>query len=190
MARPLIADPDLPRKLFDGRTDEIRPCVACNEDCRTFDPLLLCTVNPDLAPPGEPRRPAAPLELAWSLEPLTDGRVAVVGAGPAGLECALSLAREGVPEVVVFEAADHIGGQLAIAATAPNRSGWAPLLDFYERGLLREGVELRLGRRRRRWTTSTRSSWPPAPRRSCRPAHWGRRTSSRADRRRCEVART
>ena len=145
MARPLIADPDLPRKLFDGRTDEIRPCVACNEDCRTFDPLLLCTVNPDLAPPGEPRRPAAPLELAWSLERLTDGRVAVVGAGPAGLECALSLAREGVPEVVVFEAADHIGGQLAIAATAPNRSGWAPLLDFYERGLLREGVELRLG---------------------------------------------
>ena len=145
MARPLIADPDLPRKLFEGRRGEIRPCVACNEDCRTFDPLLLCTVNPDLAPPGEPRRPAAPLGLAWGLERLTGGRVAVVGAGPAGLECAVSLAREGVSEVVVFEAADHIGGQLAVAATAPNRSGWAPLLDFYERGLRREGVELRLG---------------------------------------------
>jgi 2,4-dienoyl-CoA reductase-like NADH-dependent reductase (Old Yellow Enzyme family) len=144
MARPLIADPDLPRKLLEGRNDEIRPCVACNEDCRTFDPLLLCTVNPDLAPPGEPRRPAAPLELARGLERLTAGRVAVVGAGPAGLECALSLAREGVPEVVVFEAAAHIGGQLAIAAAAPNRSGWAPLLDFYERGLRRGGVELRL----------------------------------------------
>ena len=48
-------------------------------------------------------------------------------------------------QVVVFEAADQIGGQLAIAAAAPNRSGWAPLLDFYERGLRREGVELRLG---------------------------------------------
>src|SRR6185437_3728680 len=107
MARPLIADPNLPRKLIEGRSDEIRPCVACNEDCRTFDPLLLCTVNPDLAPPGEPRRPAAPLELACDLERLTGGRVAVVGAGPAGLECALALAREGVPEVVVFEAADH-----------------------------------------------------------------------------------
>ena len=145
MARPLIADPALPRKLFDGRSDEIRPCVACNEDCRTFDPLLLCTVNPDLAPPGEPRRPAAPLELARDLERVTGGRVAVVGAGPAGLECALALAREGVPEVVVFEAADHIGGQLAIAAAAPNRAGWGPLLDFYARGLRREGVELRLG---------------------------------------------
>jgi 2,4-dienoyl-CoA reductase-like NADH-dependent reductase (Old Yellow Enzyme family) len=145
MARPLIADPDLPRKLFEGRRDEIRPCVACNEDCRTFDPLLLCTVNPDLAPPGEPRRPAAPLELAQDLDRLAGGRVAVVGAGPAGLECALSVAREGVAQVVLFEAADHIGGQLAIAAAAPNRSGWAPLLDFYERGLRREGVELRLG---------------------------------------------
>jgi 2,4-dienoyl-CoA reductase-like NADH-dependent reductase (Old Yellow Enzyme family) len=145
MARPLIADPDLPRKLFEGRRGEIRPCVACNEDCRTFDPLLLCTVNPDLAPPGEPRRPAAPLELARDLERLTGGRVAVVGAGPAGLECALALAREGVLDVVVFEANDHIGGQLAIAAAAPNRSGWAPLLDFYARGLRREGVEMRLG---------------------------------------------
>ena len=145
MARPLIADPDLPRKLFEGRREEIRPCVACNEDCRTFDPLLLCSVNPDLAPPGEPRRPAAPLELAGDLARLAGSRVAVVGAGPAGLECALSLAREGVAQVVVYEAADHIGGQLAIAAAAPNRSGWAPLLDFYERGLRREGVELRLG---------------------------------------------
>jgi 2,4-dienoyl-CoA reductase-like NADH-dependent reductase (Old Yellow Enzyme family) len=145
MARPLIADPDLPRKLFEGRRDEIRPCVACNEDCRTFDPLLLCTVNPDLAPPGESRRPAAPLELTRDLDRLAGGRVAVVGAGPAGLECALSVAREGVPHVVLFEAADHIGGQLAIAAAAPNRSGWSPLLDFYERGLRREGVELRLG---------------------------------------------
>jgi 2,4-dienoyl-CoA reductase-like NADH-dependent reductase (Old Yellow Enzyme family) len=145
MARPLIADPDLPRKLLEGRPAEIRPCVACNEDCRTFDPLLLCTVNPDLAPPGEPRRPAAPLELAWDADRVAGGAVAVVGAGPSGLECALSLARAGVEDVVLFDAADRIGGQLATAATAPNRSGWAPLLQFYEHGLAAAGVDVRVG---------------------------------------------
>jgi 2,4-dienoyl-CoA reductase-like NADH-dependent reductase (Old Yellow Enzyme family) len=145
MARPLIADPDLPRKLLEGRVAEIRPCVACNEDCRTFDPQLLCTVNPDLAPPGEPRRPAAPLELAWDPARVAGGPVAVVGAGPAGLECALSLARAGVEEVVLFEATERIGGQLATAAAAPHRSGWAPLLEFYEHGLAAGGVDVRLG---------------------------------------------
>ena len=145
MARPLIADPDLPRKLIGGRRHEIRPCVACNEDCRTFDPLLLCTVNPDLAPPGEPRRPAAPLELSWEPELIAGRRVAIVGAGPAGLECALALARAGLDEPTVLDVADRIGGQLAVAAAAPNRSGWTPLLEFYERGLAAAGVELRLG---------------------------------------------
>ena len=61
VARPLIADPDFPRKLLEERDAEIRPCVSCNEDCRLFDPVLLCTVNPDLALPGERRRRAWPL---------------------------------------------------------------------------------------------------------------------------------
>ena len=141
MARALIADPDLPAKLTSGRAAEVRPCVACNEDCRAFDPMLLCTVNPDLKPPGEPHRPAAPLTLRRDGD--AGGPVAVVGAGPAGLECALTLARSGVEDVVVFETGERIGGQLAIAADAPNRSGWAPLLRFYEANLA--GVELRLG---------------------------------------------
>jgi 2,4-dienoyl-CoA reductase-like NADH-dependent reductase (Old Yellow Enzyme family) len=145
MARPLIADPDLPHKLLEGRSAEIRPCVACNEDCRTFDPILLCTVNPDLAPAGRPRRPAAPLELAWDPNRAAGGPIAVVGAGPGGLECALSLARAGVEDVVVFEAAEQIGGQLSIATAAPNRCGWAPLLRYYEHGLAAAGVDVRLG---------------------------------------------
>jgi 2,4-dienoyl-CoA reductase-like NADH-dependent reductase (Old Yellow Enzyme family) len=145
MARPLIADPDLPRKLLSGRAAEIRPCVACNEDCRTFDPMLLCTVNPDLAPPGEPRRPAAPLELRWDAGRAARGPVAVVGAGPAGLECAVSLAQAGVDAVVLFESADRVGGQLATAAAAPNRSGWAALLEFYEHAIAAAGVDVRLG---------------------------------------------
>jgi 2,4-dienoyl-CoA reductase-like NADH-dependent reductase (Old Yellow Enzyme family) len=140
MARALIADPDLPAKVLSGRGAEVRPCVACNEDCRTFEPILLCTVNPDLKPPGEPHRPAAPLELRQGD---AGGPVAVVGAGPAGLECALTLARSGVRDVVLYDAAERIGGQLAIAAAAPNRSGWAPLLRYYAANLA--GVELRLG---------------------------------------------
>jgi 2,4-dienoyl-CoA reductase (NADPH2) len=145
MARALIADPDLPRKILSGRAAEVRPCVACNEDCRTFDPLLLCTVNPDLAPPGEPHRPAAPLVLRGEDDRPGAGRVAVVGAGPAGLECALSLGRAGVERVVLFESSERVGGQLATAAAAPQRTGWTPLLAFYERGLAAAGVEVRLG---------------------------------------------
>jgi 2,4-dienoyl-CoA reductase (NADPH2) len=141
VARALIADPDMPRKLLSGRAAEVRPCVACNEDCRAFDPVLLCSVNPELGPPGADRRPAAPLVVRRAADP-AGGRVAIVGAGPAGLECAMALA--GRREVVVFDAQERIGGQLAVAASAPNRSGWGALLDFYAAGLA--SVELQLGR--------------------------------------------
>jgi dihydropyrimidine dehydrogenase (NAD+) subunit PreT len=74
----------------------------------------------------------------------TGRRVAVVGAGPAGLECALTLGRAGVP-VVVFDARETLGGQLAVAAAAPNRSGWRSLLSFYAAGIATaEDTEVRL----------------------------------------------
>jgi 2,4-dienoyl-CoA reductase (NADPH2) len=149
MARPLIADPDLPAKLLSGRAAQVRPCVSCNEDCRTFDPVLLCSVNPELAPDGAARRPAAPL-LAQQAAGGRGDRVAIVGAGPAGLECAVSLAAggalAGAAEVVVFDQRDVIGGQLAVAGAAPNRTGWQALLDFYQASLdAADGVTLRLG---------------------------------------------
>ena len=146
LTRALIADPDLPRKALTGRASEIRPCVACNEDCRSFDPILLCSVNPDLAPPGEPRRPAEPVVDAWDPDQAVGRRVAVVGGGPAGLECALSVARGGVEDVVLFEAGERLGGQLATAAAAPHRTGWTALLAYYERSLAAAGVDVRLGR--------------------------------------------
>ena len=139
MARALIADPDMPRKLLGGRAADIRPCVACNEDCRAFDPVLLCSVNPELGPPGADRRPAAPLVVRRAAE--TAGRVAIVGAGPGGLECAFALA--GRRDVVLFDEREAIGGQIAVAGAAPNRHGWRALLDFYAHALA--GVELRLG---------------------------------------------
>ena len=144
VARALIADPDLPLKVLTGRAQEVRPCVACNEDCRTFEPTLLCTVNPDLAPPGQPSRPAEPL-IVGARAPAPARRVGVVGAGPAGLECALTLARAGDCEVVVWERETDIGGALAVAAGAPHRQGWLALLDYYRAGLRAAGVTLRLG---------------------------------------------
>lgn len=143
IARPLIADPDFPAKLLSGREAQTRPCVSCNEDCRTFDPVLLCSVNPDLAPPGMTRRPAEPL-LVQRGESGEAGRVAIVGTGPAGLECAISLF--GCSEIVVFDEREAIGGALAIAAAAPHRHGWQALLGFYESTLdASADVTVRLG---------------------------------------------
>jgi 2,4-dienoyl-CoA reductase (NADPH2) len=143
MARPLIADPDIPRKLLAGRAEEVRPCVSCNEECRAFDPALLCTVNADLGPTADAPRPAVPLVVARG-GGASDGPIAIVGAGPAGLECATALA--GVRPVVLFEGGSALGGALAVAAAAPNRPGWGALLDFYARALDRAAdVELRLG---------------------------------------------
>lgn len=143
MARPHIADPDVTLKLLDGREGEIRPCVACNEDCRAFDPVGLCVVNPDLAPPGASTRPAEPLRVGGSGN--RSGNVTVVGAGPAGLEAAvtLGLARPDI-HVILQERSDRIGGQLVTAEASGTRPGWRRLLDFYERELRRAGVELRL----------------------------------------------
>jgi 2,4-dienoyl-CoA reductase (NADPH2) len=145
MARPLIADPEFPRKLVERRDREIRPCVSCNEDCRLFDPNLLCTVNPDLALPGEARRRARPL-LMQPGKGRDGARIAILGAGPAGLECALTLARAGRDGVVVFEAGSELGGALARAARAPHRTvGWGRILDFYRWGLDDARVDVRTG---------------------------------------------
>ena len=143
VARPLIADPHFPRKMLTGRESSIRPCVSCNEDCRAFDPVLLCSVNPELAPPGESARPAYPLTLGPTRRSTDRRRIAVVGAGPAGLECAVRLGPD--HDVTLFEGRDRIGGQLAIAADAPHRSGWRRLLDYYSDNL--SGVTIRLDHR-------------------------------------------
>jgi 2,4-dienoyl-CoA reductase (NADPH2) len=144
MARPHIADPDVTLKLLDGRDDEVRPCVACNEDCRAFDPVGLCVVNPDLAPPGFTTRPAEPLQVGDARSGA--GSVTVVGAGPAGLEAAVTL-RLARPDlrVVLHERSSRIGGQLMSAEASGTRPGWRRLVHFYERELDRAGVELRLG---------------------------------------------
>ncbi|MGI5217927.1 FAD-dependent oxidoreductase [Nocardia sp. CA-290969] len=138
MARPFIADPDIAAKLLSGADSRIRPCVSCNEDCRSFTPVLLCTVNPTLAPPGLAARPARPLR--FGPPPTRPGKVAVVGAGPGGLEAALRLAA--AHDVTLFEAEPWLGGQVRTAAQAPNRTRWSALLRFYQDNLTDVRIEL------------------------------------------------
>jgi 2,4-dienoyl-CoA reductase-like NADH-dependent reductase (Old Yellow Enzyme family) len=114
MARALVADPDLPNKLRDGRRDRVRPCAyqyRCIGAIFLNEPVQ-CTVNPDA---GHEAEPAAP-----SPRPR---HVVVAGGGPAGLECARRLAARG-HRVELHEAGEHLGGMLRLAEAAdPDLAG-------------------------------------------------------------------
>ncbi|MEW2625661.1 FAD-dependent oxidoreductase [Streptomyces sp. NPDC048106] len=142
MARPFMADPDFARKTVAGDERAIRPCTGCNEGCRTFEPTGSCSVNPELGPPGSPTRPAIPLQLARPGS--RGGPVAVLGAGPAGMECAMTLGRAGT-EVVVFDPAPEVGGQARLAALGAHRAGWQKIIDHQRDQLADLGVRVVLG---------------------------------------------
>ncbi|MFH9059746.1 FAD-dependent oxidoreductase [Streptomyces coeruleorubidus] len=142
MARPFMADPDFARKVIAGDERSVRPCTGCNEGCRTFEPTGSCSVNPELGPPGAAARPAVPLLLTRPGG--RSGPVAVLGAGPAGMECALTLARSGV-EVTVFDTARQAGGQARLASLAPHRPGWQKFVDYQREQLADLGVPVLLG---------------------------------------------
>lgn len=141
MARPLLADPHLPRKLAEGRSGQIVACIACNQSCldKVFDhQRASCLVNP---------RAAHETELV--LTPVVQRRarrVAVVGAGPAGLEAALAAAERG-HVVTLFEASQEIGGQLRLAARIPGKEDYALALRSWRMRLAAAGVGIRLGTR-------------------------------------------
>jgi len=125
-ARPSIADPFLPKKIEEGRIDEIRECIGCNM-CVSSDYTstnLRCTQNPTM---GEEWR------RGWHPEIIppkkSDGTVLVVGAGPAGLEAALSAARRGF-EVHLAEASDDLGGRVTRESKLPGLSEWARVRDW------------------------------------------------------------
>jgi 2,4-dienoyl-CoA reductase-like NADH-dependent reductase (Old Yellow Enzyme family) len=137
LTRAIIADPDLPRKAEAGQDDAIRPCIAINEGCIGRDFLglpMLCAVNPAIA--------AADLEVDRSAPPRQ--RVAVVGGGPAGMEAARAAAIRG-HRVVLFESEGRLGGQLVVAARAPERPHLGRYIPWMERELSRLHVEVRLG---------------------------------------------
>jgi len=139
MARPFLADPDFVNKAAEGRADEINTCIGCNQACldHTFGgKLTSCLVNP---------RACHETELNY-IPTTTVKKIAVVGAGPAGL-AASSVAAERGHSVTLFDSAGEIGGQFNVAKRVPGKEEFYETLRYFKRKLETTGVEVRLNTR-------------------------------------------
>ncbi|NUV98111.1 NADPH-dependent 2,4-dienoyl-CoA reductase [Streptomyces sp. CAI 127] len=139
MARPFLADPEFVAKAAAGRADAINTCIGCNQACldHIFSlKITSCLVNP---------RACHETELVLS-PTRTRKRVAVVGAGPAGLACSVTAAERG-HAVTLFDTADEIGGQLNVARQVPGKEEFDETLRYFRTRLAELDVEVRLSTR-------------------------------------------
>jgi 2,4-dienoyl-CoA reductase (NADPH2) len=139
MARPFLADPDFVNKAEAGRADEINTCIGCNQACldHTFGgKLTSCLVNP---------RACHETELNY-IATTQVKKIAVVGAGPAGLSAATVAADRG-HNVTLFDSASEIGGQFNVAKRVPGKEEFFETLRYFKHKLEASGVELRLNTR-------------------------------------------
>jgi dimethylamine/trimethylamine dehydrogenase len=128
-ARPSIADPFLPRKIEEGRLDDIRECIGCNICISRWEiggPPLICTQN---ATSGEEYRRGWHPER-FSTAKNSDRAVLIVGAGPAGLECAMVLGNRGMQQVHLVDAEDDPGGHLKWVSRLPGLTEWRRVIDY------------------------------------------------------------
>jgi 2,4-dienoyl-CoA reductase (NADPH2) len=137
MSRGFIADPEIPTKARSGQYHLIRPCIACNQGC--LDKVFMiehvtCAINP-----------LAGFEAVRELGPPGEGRIAIVGGGPAGMECARVLSLRGY-DVTLYEQAKRLGGLLTLAAKIPGRGEFAAYIAFMEHELKRLGVDIWTGK--------------------------------------------
>ena len=134
LARPLLADSDFVNKAAANKADEINTCIACNQAC--LDQIFQgqrasCLVNP-----------RACHETEWKITPVSARRrVAVVGAGPAGLASAVTAAQRG-HAVTLFEASDAIGGQFRIASRIPGKEEFKETLRYFNKQISLHGVQV------------------------------------------------
>jgi len=139
MARPLLADPEFVRKASEGRAADINTCIGCNQACldHVFSrKLASCLVNP---------RACHETELNY-VRTQARRRIAVVGAGPAGLACATVAAERG-HEVHLFDSAAEIGGQFNMAKRIPGKEEFHETLRYFGRRIESLGVKVTLGKR-------------------------------------------
>jgi len=139
MARPFLADPDFVNKAAADRSDTINTCIGCNQACldHTFSgKLTTCLVNP---------RACYETELNY-IPTAAVKRIAVVGAGPAGLSAATVAAERG-HQVTLFDSASEIGGQFNVAKRVPGKEEFYETLRYFDRKLKSTGVEVRLDTR-------------------------------------------
>ncbi len=139
MARPFLADADFVRKAAEGRADEINTCIGCNQACldHTFGgKITSCLVNPR----------ACHETILIERPATTKARVAVVGAGPAGLAFATTAARRGF-DVTLFDAGSEIGGQFNIAKQVPGKEEFFETLRYFGKQIALTGVTLKLKHR-------------------------------------------
>lgn len=138
MARPMLADPHFALKVTEGRANEINTCIGCNQACLDFiftDRVTSCLVNPKAA-----------RELEFESTPSvtdTPKKVAVVGAGPAGLSAACTAAERG-HDVTLYEASNEIGGQLNLAKIIPDKTEFYEMIRYFDSQLDKFGIDTRL----------------------------------------------
>ncbi len=136
MARPFLADPDFVKKAAEGKSDEINTCIGCNQACldHVFSGIMTsCLVNP-----------RACHETELNLIPTTSSKkLAVIGAGPAGLAFATSAAKRG-HDVTLFDASSEIGGQFNVAKQVPGKEEFYETIRYFNGEIERTGVKLEL----------------------------------------------
>ena len=139
MARPFLADPDFIVKAQTGRANEINTCIGCNQACLDHvfqQKIASCLVNP---------RACHETELNYGLA-RTKKKIAVVGAGPAGLSFATVAAERG-HEVTLFDSASEVGGQFNLAKKIPGKEEFYETLRYFTRKIETTGVNLKLNQR-------------------------------------------